>query len=143
MKRSDCFEMKSEKRKTKALSHILVCTLLVALLSACVKHEELSFSGTMIGVRNCDLTYTDMNAGYLVQLESPEGVGKQLTTSSGEVLQNIVVLYEAPRVIQAPQHIHGKFYLDDKYARVTGCVQWDNEELNNLPQGVFTEMVVD
>ena len=59
------------------------------------------------------------------------------------MLQNIIVLYEAPRIVQAPTHIHAKFYLDDKYSRATGCVQWDNEELNNLPQGVFTEMVVD
>lgn len=128
MKHLDCFKV------------LFVAAL---LLTSCVKHEELSFSGTMIGVRNCDLTYTDMNAGYLVQLETPTDVGRQLTTSSGEVLQNIIVLYEAPRIIQAPTHIHGKFYLDEKYARVTGCVQWDNEELNNLPQGVFTEMVVD
>ena len=128
MKHLDCFKV------------LFVATL---LLTSCVKHEELSFSGTMIGVRNCDLTYTDMNAGYLVQLETPTDVGRQLTTSSGEVLQNIIVLYEAPRIIQAPTHIHGKFYLDEKYARVTGCVQWDNEELNNLPQGVFTEMIVD
>ncbi len=128
MKRLDCFKV------------LFVAAL---LLTSCVKHEELSFSGTMIGVRNCDLSYTDMNAGYLVQLETPTDVGRQLTTSSGEVLQNIIVLYEAPRIIQAPTHIHGKFYLDEKYARVTGCVQWDNEELNNLPQGVFTEMVVD
>lgn len=128
MKRLDCF---------KALFFAAL------LLTSCEKHEELEFSGTMIGVRNCDLSYTDMNAGYLVQLETPTDVGRQLTTSSGEVLQNIIVLYEAPRIIQAPTHIHGKFYLDEKYARVTGCVQWDNEELNNLPQGVFTEMVVD
>lgn len=128
MKHLDCFKV------------LFVAAL---LLTSCVKHEELSFSGTMIGVRNCDLSYTDMNAGYLVQLETPTDVGRQLTTSSGEVLQNIIVLYEAPRIIQAPTHIHGKFYLDEKYARVTGCVQWDNEELNNLPQGVFTEMVVD
>ena len=128
MKRLDCFKI------------LFVAAL---LLTSCVKHEELSFSGTMIGVRNCDLSYTDMNAGYLVQLETPTDVGRQLTTSSGEVLQNIIVLYEAPRIIQAHTHIHGKFYLDEKYARVTGCVQWDNEELNNLPQGVFTEMVVD
>ena len=128
MKRLDCFKV------------LFVAAL---LLTSCVKHEELSFSGTMIGVRNCDLSYTDMNAGYLVQLETPTDVGRQLTTSSGDVLQNIIVLYEAPRIIQAPTHIHGKFYLDEKYARVTGCVQWDNEELNNLPQGVFTEMVVD
>ena len=128
MKHLDCFKV------------LFVAAL---LLTSCVKHEELSFSGTMIGVRNCDLSYTDMNAGYLVQLETPTDVGRQLTTSSGEVLQNIIVLYEAPRIIQAPTHIHGKFYLDEKYARVTGCVQWDNEELNNLPQGVFTEMIVD
>ena len=130
--------------KHYAFSKTLVFIFVMSFFClSCEKHEELEFSGTMIGVRNCDLSYTDMNAGYLVQLETPTDVGRQLTTSSGEVLQNIIVLYEAPRIIQAPTHIHGKFYLDEKYARVTGCVQWDNEELNNLPQGVFTEMGVD
>ncbi len=128
--------------KHYAFSKLLVAGLLLLCVS-CVKHDELSFSGTMIGVLNCSASFTDMNAGYLVQLETPSDIGKQITTSSGEVLENIIVLYEAPRIIQAPTHIHGKFYIDNKYSRVSGCVQWDNEEINNLPQGVFTEMIVD
>lgn len=116
---------------------------LALLATGCEKHEELDFSGTMIGVRQCSAALTDMNVGYIVQLEKPAGLGGKIVSSSGDTLYNLVVLFESPRVVQAPTHMHGKFYLDDKYSRVNGCARYDNEDLNNLPEGVFTQLVVD
>ena len=120
-------------------SKLLLAVLLLSCVS-CVKHEELSFSGTVLGVRNCEASYMDRNAGYIVQLESPEGVGGTLTSTSGETIENVVVLYEPTRLIMVEDHIHGSFYLDNKYSRVNCSTQWGNLD---LPEGVFTEVHVD
>lgn len=111
---------------------------------ACEKHEEFSFSGTVVGIKNCSMTYTDMNPGYIVQLETPEGVGGTLVSStSSDTMYNLVVLYEPSRVLQVSKHIHGKFYFDDKYSKANGCVTWNDANLENLPEGVFTQVAVD
>ena len=57
-----------------------------------------------------------------------------------QVLENVVVLYEPPRMLYVEDHIHGSFYLDDKYSRANCNVVW--EEMN-LPEGVFLKVHVD
>ena len=117
---------------------------LAVLFAGCEKREEVSFSGWVVGIKSCEMTYTDMNAGYVVQLETPEGAGGTLVSSTGaDTLYNLVVLYEPPKVLKVSSRIHGRFYLDEKYSRANGCVMWRDENIENLPEGVFTEVVVD
>ena len=123
----------------------MIPILLIGLLAtACVKHDEISFTGKLIGIRNCSVTYTDMNAGYIVQLETPTGVGGTVISSDKQdTLHNLIVLYEPPRVIQVGCHMHGSFYIDNKYSKANGCVTWNDQNVGDLPEGVFLEVTVD
>lgn len=112
--------------------------------TACVKHEEVSFSGQVVGIRNCSLTFNDANAGYIVQLETPEGVGGTVVSNDGQdTMHNLVVLYEPPKIMKVSTRLHGKFYFDDKYSKANGCVSWNDDNIGSLPEGVFTEVIVD
>ena len=113
--------------------------LAAMLLASCVHHEEIEFSGTIVGIRNCTASYLDQNAGYMVQLETPEGVGGTVTGEDG-TMDNIIVLYEPPKRIMLEDHIHGTFYRDDKYSRANCEVHYN--ELP-LPEGVLLEVHVD
>ncbi|MBP5340880.1 MAG: hypothetical protein J6Y52_00745 [Bacteroidales bacterium] len=112
--------------------------------TGCVKHDEMSFSGKVVGIRSCSATYTDQNAGYIVQLETPACVGGTvISTDKKDTMQNLVVLYEPPRIMQVGTHMHGKFYIDNNYSKANGCVNWNDQNVSNLPEGVFTEVNVD
>ncbi len=122
-------------------THTLLMTALALLLMAgCAEHEEIAFEGVIVGTRNCTGMLMDDNAGLLVALSSPDSIGGRLVSSTGEVLENVVVLYEPPRMLYVEDHIHGSFYLDDKYSRANCNVVW--EEMN-LPEGVFLKVHVD
>ena len=120
-----------------------VCfSLLMAglLLGACVKHDELEFSGTVLWVRDCTASYLDANAGYVVQLDYPKGVGGDITDDAGQPMKNLIVLYEPTCRVLVDDKIHGKFYLDSKYSRANCHLHYNDYE---LPEGVFTKTVVD
>lgn len=114
--------------------------LLVLLLVGCQKHTEIEFAGTVTGIRQCtSASYLDQNVGYIVQLEYPDSIGATIETSEG-VASGIIVLYEPNRIIRVNNHIHGTFYLDDKYSRSNCSLHYTDYE---LPEGVFLELHVD
>lgn len=110
------------------------------LLSGCKKYEELEFSGKVLWVRNCTASYLDYNAGFVVQLDYPEGVGADITDDAGQKMENIIVLYEPTCRIYVDDKIHGTFYVDDTYSRGNCELHYNDYE---LPEGVFTKTVVD
>lgn len=77
----------------------------------------------------------DQNPAFLVALDNPSGIGGIYYDDT-----NVVALYEPTRHIMYGDHIRGTFYLDDKYSKTT-C-EWHNTDYK-LPEGVFTETVVD
>ncbi len=113
--------------------------LLTAALAACQKHPEVDFAGTVTGIRQCTGMYLDNNVGYIVQLDYPDSLGATITTDEGTA-SGIIVLYEPDRVIHVDDHIHGSFYLDDKYSRTNCSLHYTDYE---LPEGVFTHISVD
>lgn len=127
MKHSVCFKL------------ILVAAFSL-LFASCVEREEISFSGVVVGTRNCSGVNMDGNLGFLVKLFTPDSIGGTLTSTSGEVMTGVVVLYEPPRRIMVEDTIHGTFYLDDKYSRANCSVVWNEMD---LPEGVFLRVVVD
>lgn len=126
--------------KRSASSKYIALVLVPLLLTACVKHEEIEFSGTVRGVRNCAASFLDQNIGYMVQLETPEGVGGTITGTDGEEMDNIIVLYQPPKRIMVRDHIHGTFYRDDKYSKANCEVHYNDLP---LPEGVIIEVSVD
>lgn len=127
--------------KRYACFKVIAAAVLTALLTAaCVKHEEIEFSGTVRGVRNCAASMLDQNIGYMVELETPEGIGGTVTGSDGNEMHNIIVLYQPPKRIMVQDHIHGVFYRDDKFSKANCELHYNDLP---LPEGVILEVSVD
>lgn len=122
------------------MKKIIILAAVAILLTGCVKHEEIEFEGTVVGTRFCSGAIMDSNTGFLVKLTRPEGIGGSMTSTAGETMDNIVVLYETPKLIYVGDHIHGTFYRDDKYSRANCSVRYENLD---LPEGVFLRVTVD
>lgn len=120
---------------SKALLSIIMC----AALASCQKHPEIEFAGTVIDIRYCTASYFDNNVGYIVQLEYPDSIGGTISTDEGTAT-GLIVLYEPDRVVHVDNHIHGTFYLDDKYSRANCSLHYSDLD---LPEGVFTKVSVD
>lgn len=114
--------------------------LLMVLFVSCVKHDEISFSGTVVNIEYCATQEIQSNAGFYTALETPEGTGATFIYGA-DTFHNVVVLYEPGRQIQHGSHISGKFYLDDNYSRTNCNLHISADEY--LPQGVFTKVYVD
>ena len=120
--------------------YVCFSILAIALLASCAKHEEISFSGTVVNIEYCATQDIQSNAGFYTALETPAGTGKTFIHGA-DTFQNVVILYEPGTRIQHGDHLIGKFYIDNDYSR-TNCslhIHADDE----LPQGVFTKIYVD
>ncbi len=122
------------------MKHCACFSLLLLLLTSCVKHDEISFSGTVVNIEYCATQEIQSNAGFYTALETPEGIGATFIQGT-DTFQNVVVLYEPGIRIQYGNRISGKFYLDDKYSRLNCNLHIAADD--NLPQGVFTKVYVD
>ena len=118
----------------------MTAAVLCFLLTSCEVHEEISFDGVIVGTRACSGIMMDDNMGFIVKLFSPDSIGGTMTSTEGETMTNIIVLYEPPRMLYIRDTIHGTFYLDDKYSRANCSLVWDEM---NVPEGVFLKVVVD
>lgn len=125
--------------KLSVFSKLLLATAIATSVASCQKHPEIDFAGTVINIRQCTGSFLDNNVGYIVQLDYPDSIGG--TLGSGEdATSNLIVLYEPNRVIHVDEHIHGSFYLDDKYSRANCSLHYSDID---LPEGVFTNVSVD
>ena len=122
------------------MKRLLILAAAVLLFAGCVEHEEIEFDGVVVGTRNCSGALMDSNTGFLVKLTRPEGIGGSMTSTDGETMDNIIVLYEPPKLIFVEDRIHGTFYRDDKYSRANCTIRWNDM---NLPEGVFLQVYVD
>ena len=125
--------------KHYVFSRTLLALALVATAAACQKHPEIDFAGTVIDIRPCTGSYLDNNVGYIVKLDYPDSIGGTITNDEGTAT-GLIVLYEPGRVIHLDNHIHGSFYLDDKYSKANCSLHYSELE---LPEGVFTRVSVD
>ena len=91
-----------------------IVAAIMLLLASCTKHDEISFKGVVIDVRQCTMMSSGQLpvAGYFVHLESPD----------------------------SDDHIRGSFYLDDEYSHANCAYHWTDIQ---LPEGVFTTVSVD
>ena len=96
------------------------------VLAGCTKREELDFAGRVVATQECTAAFPQLSYGYLVK--------------AGDTARNVIVMYEPTCIIRISDHIHGTFYLDDKYSKVNCSWQWDGVELH---EGVFLETIID
>ena len=138
MKRYVYFKVKGERPKVKGIFILLFA--LPIFLTSCVEHEEIAFEGVVVGTRGCSSIIIDDNMGFIVKLFTPDSIGGTMTSTEGETMTGVIVLYEPPRLIYVHDTIHGTFYLDDKYSRANCNIVWDEM---TVPEGVFLKVAVD
>lgn len=126
--------------KRSVFSKLLLSALLALTATSCVEHEEISFEGVVVGTRGCSGILMDDNMGFIVKLFSPDSIGGTMTSTEGETMTNVIVLYEPPRLLYVRDTIRGTFYLDDKYSRANCSLVWDEM---NVPEGVFLKVIVE
>jgi hypothetical protein len=104
------------RKNVKRLLGLLVVVALVSVLVllACKKtYVEEYYSGRVVGVEMCN-TRTN---GYLIELDSPKGVGDTMTLGS-KFYKNLVIGYEAPTRLKDNQKISGVMYQTMGYANI-------------------------
>ena len=104
------------RKNVKRLLGLLVVVALVSasVLLACKKtYVEEYYSGRVVGVEMC---HTRTN-GYLIELDSPKGVGDTMTLGS-KFYKNLVIGYEAPTRLKDNQKISGVMYQTMGYANI-------------------------
>jgi hypothetical protein len=93
---------------------VVVAIVSVSVLLACKKtYVEEYYSGKVVGVEMCN-TRTN---GYLIELDSPKGVGDTMTLGS-KFYKNLVIGYEAPTRLKDNQKISGVMYQTMGYANI-------------------------
>lgn len=123
------------------MKKILLALLVVGslLVAGCREYEEIEFDGVVVGIRNCSSAILDDGAGLVVKLSKPEGYGGTLTSTDGQTMENVMVLYEPGMIIRVQEHIWGTFYVDDKYSRANCNIRWDLD----LPEGIINKLDVE
>ncbi|MBR7167211.1 MAG: hypothetical protein IKD33_00180 [Bacteroidales bacterium] len=104
------------RKNVKRLLGLLavVAILSVSVLLACKKtYVEEYYSGRVVGVEMCN-TRTN---GYLIELDSPKGVGDTMTLGN-KFYKNLVIGYEAPTRLKDNQKISGVMYQTMGYANI-------------------------
>ena len=132
MKPSACFN-------TRPRRLLLLVPLLSLLFFSCKDYDEISFSGTIIDTRECNINYLRPDLGYVIKLDSPDSIGGNYTLN-GTVYNNCIVLYEPDRTLYRNDHLTGSFYLDDKYSRASCSIHWSDY---SLPEGIFLDITFD
>lgn len=119
-----------------------IVAAIMLLLASCTKHDEISFKGVVIDVRQCTMMSSGQLpvAGYFVHLETPDSIGGSYTLNNNQTYNNVVVLYEPDCRIYRDDHIRGSFYLDNDYSHANCAYHWTDIQ---LPEGVFTTVSVD
>jgi hypothetical protein len=116
----------------KSVKRILGLATMVAIVSllifvACKKtYVEELYSGKVVGVEMCN-TRTN---GYLIELDTPKGVGDTMTIGS-KFYKNLVVGYEAPALLKENQKISGVMYQTKGYANIN-CMWFDIRNLQEV-----------
>lgn len=117
------------RKNVKRLLGLLfvVAIVSVSVLLACKKtYVEEYYSGKVVGVEMCN-TRTN---GYLIELDSPKGVGDTMTLGS-RFFKNLVIGYEAPVRLKDNQKISGVMYQTMGYANIN-CMMANTRGLQEI-----------
>ncbi len=114
--------------------------LTLTLVTACVKHDEIDFEGSLVYIQPCSLNHVRPVAGYLVELDKPQDVGRDINFQ-GKEYKNAVMLFDPDRILQEGDRLRGTFYFDDDASRM--YCDFNNLNDIDIPQGIFLSVSVD
>lgn len=115
------------------MKKILLLAGLALMASSCVDHDDFAFSGTVVDYEECTSMF---DFGYAIALTSPDSIGSDYVTRTGETYKNVVVAYGADRILKEDEQLSGRMYLDPNYSRTECNYHYDRE----APDARFTEL---
>ena len=99
----------------------IICIAHLMTLSGCKKKvDDVAFSGTVYEFCECTLSsmsISEQDWGYIVPLDTPEGMGRDYTDVDDTVRKNCIILYRTKAKYRSGQAIKGRLYFDDEYSR--------------------------
>ena len=122
------------------LFKLIAITLLISsTMSGCIKHDDFEITGKVVGYVPCS-SMTDMrDAGFFIKINSPKNVGGTITTDGGDVMTNVVLVFQAERMLKDMEEIRGRIYFVDRFSEAN-CIIHPTDV--DVPEAVFTEVEV-
>jgi hypothetical protein len=117
------------------MKKILIITTAL-FFAACNNYDDFEFTGKVIDYEQCD----GASLGYAVTLTSPDTLGGEYHTHSGNIYNNVIVIYGADRLLKENDNISGRIYLDPNYSKSECTWHYTDWE---VPEAVFTKLKVD
>lgn len=106
----------------------------VILLASCVKHDDFAITGTVVDYEICN-GISEM--GYAIEISSPDSIGGDYTTRTGDNYRNVIVVYGADRILKENAHINARIYWDKNYSKTTCSRHYTDRD---VPEAVFTKI---
>jgi len=107
-----------------------LCICIIALLlGACNRDiEEFRFVGKVVGAEMCSSSLI----GYIIDIQSPDSLGADITTSSG-TYHHAVMAYRSSRQLKQDEVVYGVGYFTKSFAALNcfGLIE------NNLPEMIL------
>ncbi|MBQ9474427.1 MAG: hypothetical protein IJU81_08485 [Bacteroidales bacterium] len=109
--------------------------VVILSLASCRHYDDFEIAGTVVEQEFC----TNLqNRGYVVALSSPEGVGGSYVCDDGSRYDNVVVVYNADRIIKKNAKITGRVYFDNNHSKAECTYHYDRD----CPEAVFTKLKI-
>ena len=127
--------MKTSFRLSAAVA--LGCAALFFLFASCGDVDDFPIAGQVVDYELC----TSMSdVGYAVALSSPDSLGGRYTVTATEVHHNVVVVYDADRILPVSTRIEGRIYYDN-YSKAQ-CNYSYAKRRDGVPEACFSELRV-
>lgn len=124
----------------KTLSFLLLSSSLLLLLAGCGEHEgTFDFSGTACGYIPCTVesqSISEQDHGYVIDLDTPEGIGGEYYDDYGNLHHNCVILYRTHNRFYDGDAVSGRMYLDPDYSKAI-CAYHAHLD---IPEGVCEKL---
>lgn len=125
---------------------ILISLAALFLFASCKHYEEFELTGTVVDYEYCQSQSQDF--GYLVALDSPSDIGVRVAVRDGSVYDNVIVVYQADRLLKDKSRISASAYLDNNYNQAHCTLHYTYDDPDGgpvevkVPQAVFTKLKV-
>lgn len=116
----------------------LLLSASMLMFTACVHPEDFAIVGTVIDYELCN-SISGQDAGYAIELISPDTIGGNYLDSDGEEHNNVIVCFGPDRYLKIGNVIKGSVYLDPNYSKAY-CMFHYRESRGDVPECMFTEI---
>ena len=119
---------------------ILLLLPLLAGFASCTDIDDFAISGTVVAIEECSNFY---DQGAAIQIDDSVGnIGADYRFSNDIVYHNVVVVYNADKVLPVGARISGRIYWDDRHSDAY-CYWHYRNETGEVPEACFSELNIE